>query len=108
MCRANATPAGMLSIENFIEWYRVTCDLWESMRENLKEGKKPPPNFQLVWDDSMLTAKVTFDTYDDGSLVHMPFPVHPVSVHKSIANETLTDFFSAMNLTRLCGQVMKG
>ena len=64
--RTNATKSGLLSLDNFIEWYRVTCDVWPSIKDNLGEEKKAPSNFDLVWDDTILGAKLSFDTFDAG------------------------------------------
>jgi hypothetical protein len=64
--RANATRTGMLSLEDVIEWYRVTLDVWPSIKDNIGEEKKPPANFELTWDNTILSAKVAFDALDTG------------------------------------------
>ena len=62
----NATHTGMLSLDNFIDWYWVTCDVWPSIKDSLGDEKKPPANFDLVWEDTILSAKLAFDTFDNG------------------------------------------
>ena len=66
MSRTNATQTGVLSLENFVEWYRVTCDVWASTKDYIGEERKPPANFDLVWDDVLLSAKLAFDGFDEG------------------------------------------
>ena len=61
-------------MENFIEWYRVTCDVWPSIKDSIGEEKKPPAHFDLEWDDTILSAKLAFDTYDSGCLFACVLP----------------------------------
>jgi hypothetical protein len=56
----------VLSLENFVEWYRVTCDVWGATKDQINEERKPPANFDVVWDDVILSAKLAFDGFDEG------------------------------------------
>ena len=66
LCSTNATHTGLLSLDNFIDWYWVTCDVWPSIKDSLGDEKKPPADFDLVWEDTILSAKLTFDNFDNG------------------------------------------
>ena len=44
----------------------MTCDVWASSKDQIGEERKPPANFDLIWDDVLLSAKLAFDGFDEG------------------------------------------
>lgn len=50
--------------------------MWPSIKDNIGDEKKPPANFDLVWEDTILSAKLAFDNFDTGSRPLLPLKPH--------------------------------
>ncbi|EKX46319.1 hypothetical protein GUITHDRAFT_107927 [Guillardia theta CCMP2712] len=63
--RCDANSDGLLNLESFLEWYRITVDIWPLIKKTVKSKIITASNTTLTWDDNLILAKVAFDDNDE-------------------------------------------
>eukprot|EP00960_Hanusia_phi_P041460 754994-Hanusia_phi.AAC.17 len=80
--RCDANADGLLNLESFLEWYRITVDIWPLIKRTVKrktvrffvcwvlpcnstQEQITVSNTDLTWDDNLILAKVAFDDNDE-------------------------------------------